>query len=150
MIFDALSHAHVYMRLSDHFEKAIAWLRETDLTVLPTGRHAIAGEQVYAMVQENTLCDWEAGKWESHKKYADIQMVISGREVIGFCDVASLAEAEYDAQKDLILYPEAAGQKATLAAGDMMILYPWDAHRPGIAPSQEERTVRKVVVKVLL
>ena len=44
-------------------------------------------------------------KFEAHKKYIDIQFIISGRERIGYADIATLEpDTEYDAETDAAFY----------------------------------------------
>ncbi len=151
MILDHVSHADTYASLGSRFALALEFLKRADLKDLPVGTYRVDGDNVYVMIQEIDLKDAGAGKWESHFRYADIQMPLCGRESIGF--------APAEGAKVLIPCPEGkdvqfldviSDRACTLEEGEMMILFPQDAHKPGIAPSQNERHVKKAVAKVLL
>ena len=54
----------------------------------------------------------------------------------------------YDAQKDVIKFDNSnPGLKVPCQAGDFMIFFPWDGHKPKAA-SGEPCEVKKVVVKI--
>lgn len=151
MIFDTLKNIERYRSLSRNFRTAIDYLLQTDLATMPPGRYQIAGDHVYIMVQQPTLIPWEQGRWEAHKRYADIQIVISGWECIGFmnADNAKIL-IPYNAVSDVLFYEENVGNRGILSAGQMMVFFPSDAHRPCIRPDDDEMSVHKAVVKVLL
>ena len=151
MILDHISHADTYLNLGSGFAKALEFLKRKDLADLPVGNYAVDGDKVYVMIQEAGLKDWDEGKWESHFRYADIQMPISGREVIGFGpteDARVLVPCPEG--KDVQFLDSPSERRCTLNKGEMMILFPQDAHKPGIAPSGSERHVKKAVAKVRL
>ncbi len=151
MILDHISHADTYAALGRGFALALGFLKREDVKDLPAGIYELDGKNVYVMIQEADLKDWDEGKWESHFLYADIQMPLIGRETIGY--------ARTDGADVLIPCPEGqdvqfldcpASLRCTLGDGDMMILFPQDAHKPCVAPSESERHVKKAVAKVLL
>ena len=151
MILDHISHAETYARLGRGFALAMEFLQRKDLMDLPVGNYAVDGEKVYVMIQEIDLKDWEEGKWESHFRYADIQMPVSGREVIGFGPAESARVlVPCPDGKDVQFLDSPSDRRCTLDKGEMMILFPQDAHKPGIAPSDSERHVKKAVAKVRL
>ncbi len=150
MIFDSIKHCDAYKKLSPAFEKAFAFLQKAETDSLPIGTYEIDGKRVYAMVQEPALRGWEECVWEAHRRYADIQYIISGEERLGFCDVDSLQISEaYDEAKDA-MFLTGEGGSAIAKAGDFMVFLPQDAHKPCIRPCPETLTNRKIVVKVLL
>ncbi len=149
MIYDQLINASVYRSLSPAFRAAFDYLAATDLAALPAGRHDVRGDEVYAIVQEIDLKPWSEGRWEGHRRYADIQLVLSGAEVMGFGDVDALTEdAAYDPQADLVFFRENEGQQVLVRAGEFTVFFPQDAHRPCIQPEDGAPNIRKVVVKV--
>lgn len=64
--------------------RALDFLKNTDLKVLPGGRHAIEGDMMYANVDDVETKLFEATKPESHRNYVDIQFMVSGEENMGF------------------------------------------------------------------
>ena len=149
MIKDRITNASLYSNLSKNLEKGFLWLTDTDLKNLPDGRYDIFGEQVYASVQ--TYETKEDAKYESHRKYIDIQYMIDGCERIGVTDLSNCSTCiEYDSDRDLEFYDiNVEEEYLELNKGEFLVLYPHDAHKPSISKTQKTR-VKKVVVKVAL
>lgn len=152
MIYDSLKNAGRYACLGENFRRAFDYLCANDLSALPAGRYEIDGDNVYLMIQEPTLKPWSEGRWEAHRRYADIQLVLEGCERIGYCVVDEDAEIEtpYAPETDTLFYTGVDGGSAVVKSGEMMVLFPEDAHRPCIQPAEIAAAVRKAVVKVLL
>lgn len=151
MIFDSIKNAARYASMSENFRRAFEYLSCTDLSALPAGRHEIDGDRVYIMVQDAALKPWNEGRWEAHRIYADIQTVIEGCERIGYASVEDApVDSPYAPESDLLFYKEMEGNSAIVRAGEMMVLFPSDAHRPCMQPAEGVSAVRKAVVKVRL
>lgn len=86
-------------------------------------------------------------EWESHKKFIDVFIPIEGSEIVYHNFMSNLVEGEYDAEKDLIVSEGPHASKITIHPGDILILYPEDAHKPGIQVDVPQKMV-KAVVKV--
>lgn len=147
MILDSLKNSGIYTGLDDRFSMAFNFLTETDFSSFPDGKVELKGNEVFAIVQSYESKPMEDSKWEAHRKYIDVQFIVDGTEQIGVAKVNSLTPAtEYDNEVDCILL-EGTGDMLTLSGGDFAILYPWDAHMPGVALNTPA-AVRKVVVKI--
>jgi biofilm protein TabA len=89
-------------------------------------------------------------KLEFHRKYIDVQYMASGEEVIGWASVERVTiTAAYDEEKD-IAFGTAPLSEVTplhLSAGQLVVLYPKDAHAPKLAAGKPSQ-VKKIVVKV--
>lgn len=146
MIADTLSNAHLYENLSPRIALAFDYLRGTDLARAPVGTCEIDGRRVYAMIQEYATLPRRQGTWEAHRRYIDLQYVVSGSERIGYARLGRLRPGVYDPAKDVV--PLAGtGDFLLLGPGGFMLLFPEDAHMPRIA-AREPAPVRKVVVKI--
>lgn len=149
MILDTLRQAHQYHALSPRFEKAFAFLKQvTDQT--PVGRHEIAGDDIYAFVQQHSTKPVSERQYESHRQYIDVQYVQRGREIIYWAPLPLLTNVTmpFDAEKDAALYgliPD--GVPVQVRAGQFALLFPEDGHIPSCAWDQPAE-VLKVVVKV--
>src|SRR5215212_8148883 len=84
---DVVEFAKQYHANKIYWDKAFAFLKEQDLNALSKGKHAIDGENVFATIQEAATKDFDSTKWESHRKYIDLQYVVSGEERMGVCPV---------------------------------------------------------------
>jgi len=130
-------------------ERAFEFLARTDLAALPLGRTDIEGTDMFLTVSEAETRAPAQVKFEAHRRYIDIQLVVRGQESIGYAPVASLVTAEpYDATKDIEFF-SVPQESATLAlrAGDFAVFAPGDGHRPSLH-LDGPHVSRKVVVKV--
>jgi len=66
-----------------------------DLKELPVGKYEIEGEQIFAMVSRVCGRRKESALLETHDKYIDIQLVISGTDVMGWKPRAASAGQDY-------------------------------------------------------
>ncbi len=107
------------------------------------------GDGMFALEQAYHTKSKDEGRWESHRQFIDIQVVVSGDEYIGLCEAARLTVSEdLTPFKDLIFYVATAeGSSLRLKSGEAAILFPVDAHLPGLRTHQQS-LVRKAVVKV--
>jgi len=146
MIFATLSHTARYERLGPRFARAFEFLHDTALAELAAGRHDIDGDKVFAIVSDYQTKTVEESRWEAHRRHVDVQCVASGSELIGVAPLESLALDPYDEDND-ILFASGDGQFVALVPGQFVVLFPEDAHMPGVSVAQPA-PVRKVVVKV--
>jgi len=130
-------------------ERAFEYLARTDLAALPLGRTDIEGDDIYVLLSEAETRGPEQVRFEAHRRYIDIQLVVRGQEAIGVAPAAGLVSVEpYDAAKDIEFFavpPESAA--LALRAGDFAVFSPGDAHRPSLH-LDGPHVSRKAVVKV--
>jgi biofilm protein TabA len=140
--------ARQYQANKEYWDKAFAFLKEHDLQTLAKGKYPIDGDNVFASVTEDPSKEFDKTGWESHRKYIDVQCVITGEEKMG---KSSLADATvikpYEASKDVANYT-APGTFYNVPAGTFIIFFPGDAHRPNISPDGNKKVVKKIVIKV--
>jgi len=130
-------------------ERAFEYLAKADLAALPLGRTDIEGDDVYVMMSEGETKPPEQVKFEAHRRYIDIQLVVRGQEAIGVAPVTALTTVEpYDPARDIEFFAvprEAAALE--LRAGDFAVFAPADGHRPSLH-LDGPHVSRKAVVKV--
>ncbi|MGD8781525.1 MAG: YhcH/YjgK/YiaL family protein [Ignavibacteria bacterium] len=149
MVFDSIKNADKYFGLGENFEKALKFLQQNDFTNLEPQKIEIDGDKVFAMVQSYNSKPLEKGRWEAHKKYADVQFVASGIEKMGYTHIDNTSEDEpYNEEIDLI-WLTGEGQFIEADANKFAVFFPHDAHMPQIEAG-ESVPVKKVVVKVLV
>jgi YhcH/YjgK/YiaL family protein len=105
MILDTLDNLEKYASLNPLFPKAIEFVKNTDLAALPLGRNEIMGDEIFANVMEVQPRTKEEVPVEVHRKYVDIQIPISGDEVMGYTPLCDLPQGEYSDANDVTLYP---------------------------------------------
>jgi YhcH/YjgK/YiaL family protein len=150
MIAGSIQHVEAQLKETPHLKEAIAFLKNTNLGALPEGRLEVNGTAVYVMVQSYETIPLESAKIEAHKKYIDLQFVCAGEEAIGWIPVSRLAETlEYNEAKDVFFGKAPLEQMSLvrLAAGELAVLFPEDAHAPKLRVSGPVK-VMKIVVKV--
>ncbi len=146
MIYDNIKNSTTYANLSPRFRQAFDYLKSTDLAALPVGRIELDGKNVYVLVQEYTSKLKEQGKWEAHRRYVDLQYIVSGVEKMGFASLDRMKLGDYNPDKDFQAL-SGEGVFLPLGPGDFMLLWPQDAHMPGMA-AESPVPVKKVVVKI--
>lgn len=148
MIIDRLEHAGLYCALHPRFSAAFHYLQSTDLANIAPGKYAIDGDALFAIVQEYDTMDSASEQMEAHKKYIDIQYMISGAELVGHALLnAHTVAKEYDAENDFMLCADAPSFFTRMDAGTFMVFFPTDLHMPCIKDGNSAK-VKKVVVKV--
>ncbi|WP_313579167.1 YhcH/YjgK/YiaL family protein [Lacrimispora sp.] len=151
MIFDSAKNLDFYRGLGvdGRYEKAVDFLKNTDLESLAPGKYEIDGKNVFANVTEYTTVPWEEAKYEAHHNYTDIQYMISGSETMTYARIDELNEkVPYNEEKDVVFYDnENPGLKVVVKAGEYMIFNPWDGHKPKAAAG-EPALIKKVIVKI--
>jgi YhcH/YjgK/YiaL family protein len=88
-------------------------------------------------------------RFESHRKYIDIQHVIIGAEQMSITPLSGRKEelAPYDPAKDVEFMTVSSTSSFEATPDKFFIFFPSDIHRPSVK-IDENKNVRKVVVKV--
>ncbi len=147
MIYDNIKNISRYFALGDNFKKALEYLSAADFMSIENGEYEINGKDIYAIVNEYQTKPLSAGKWESHKKYADIQFIVSGIEKMGFTETKkTIVLAEYDEDKD-VTFHKGEGQFINVEEKHFVIFFPNEIHMPSLAVNIPKQ-VKKVVLKV--
>lgn len=147
MIFDSIDNAELYSGLGEKFQKAFEFLKTTDFENLPLEKIQIDGDDIFAIPQKYSTKEESEGKWETHRKYIDIQYLVSGSENIGFVLADYLEELEpYDEEKDVEFF-SGEGDYVQIHEGEFAVFSPNDAHKPGLKIESTEE-VFKVVIKI--
>ena len=107
------------------------------------------GEGVFALEQAYQGKLPAEGRWEAHERFIDVQVIVSGNELMGVIDASRLTLAEdFRATRDLMFFaPREGGSTLRVGAGEVAVFFPVDAHMPSLADG-EPTLVRKTVVKV--
>ncbi len=146
MIIDRINKASLYYSIHPKFKQAFEYIQQIDADSIPAGRYEIDGESLYALIQEYNTKLKEQGVWEAHRRYIDLQYVVQGAEGIGYANIYHLQQDEYQASKDFLpLHGE--GNLVTVRSGSFVLLFPEDAHMPGMAVGASA-PVKKVVLKI--
>ena len=148
MILTTLAESDRYACLGPRIAAGLEWLRRMR-DVPEDGRHAIDGDDVFAIASSYETGPSTEKKFETHRLHIDLQYVADGHERILHAPAAGLPIAvPYDAAGDITFHAEpAASSSLLMRPGDLAVFYPGDAHKPGCMAGARH-AVRKVVVKV--
>jgi biofilm protein TabA len=150
MIYDRLENAACYFS-SDAWTKAIEYVRAAP-SDLADGVYPLVDDAVVARVMSYDTKHFQETVLESHKKFVDLQVLLSGRE---FGEVSTAGElivrAPYSEEKDVAFYfpdPIASYCRMTLEPARFAVFFPQDAHRTQLRVGSTSEAVKKIVVKI--
>lgn len=144
MVIDNLKNMRDYESLHPLFAKAFDYIEHTDLSALEPGKIVLIEGELFVNVFQWGAKTKEEAKLETHNEYIDIQVPITGVEVMGYTQRCDLPEAEYDAAVDMTLYDGMATDYITVKPGMFTLFFPEDGHAPGITPTG----LKKIIIKV--
>lgn len=139
--------AEQYHKNKAIWDKAFAFLRDSNLVTLKPGKYIIDGDNVYATITEAPSKEFDKSAWESHRKYIDLQYVIKGEEKIGVAPIETATVIKpYSESADGANYT-AEGQYYIAKPGTFFLFFPSDVHRPNIKVDGYD-VVKKLVIKI--
>lgn len=145
MIVDKLQNIEIYKKLP---KSVVSFIKSLDNNI-ETGRHEIS-DGIYANVEVYDTKPVTAGKFEAHRTYIDVQLLLSGEEYIYVDDVRLMtAGVQYSQEKDIEFYSNPVkGNRVKLDGSNFVVLFPHEAHAPQISVAESSSSVLKVVVKI--
>ncbi len=151
MIVDTLNNISLYSHLSPRLAKALQHLADTDFTQLDVGTYELDGKEIFVIVNDYQTQPKESEPFEVHRRYIDVQYVVSGEEEFGYLPLADQTPSKaYNEQHDYAEFDYELNKKEAafipLKAGMFALFFPQDMHMPGISTAPQ--AVRKVVIKV--
>ena len=148
MIYDRFENLNLYCRPGSRLHRALVFARDVARTV-PDGRIDIDGDRLYASVATYETGSKDERRFEGHRKYIDVQVLLDGEESIEVSLDKDLPTLEaYDEKRDVMfLKPPQHVASLVMKPGCFGVFYPNDIHRPG-CHLREKRRVRKIVMKV--
>jgi YhcH/YjgK/YiaL family protein len=140
----------------EHYHFGPAWKRAFEflMTLTPGAevkKYSLQGEEIFAQVASYETRTPETAVLETHRKYVDIQTVLSGSEKMECFSREGLAvDTPYDESKDAEFYKcsSPGPTRIDLSPGTFVMLYPQDAHMPGLMIEEKPELIKKVVVKI--
>ena len=147
MITDSIENAQKYYNLGLNFQKGFEFLIHADLQNLENGKYQIDGDDIFVSVQDYNTKPESEGKFEAHKKYADIQFIIKGEEKIGYTNIKNCTPTTFYDDANDIMFLDGKGDFITAKKNTFLIFMPQDAHMPCIS-IDASKYVKKAVVKV--
>jgi YhcH/YjgK/YiaL family protein len=146
MIVDKLENVVLYPQIPDYAKNFILNLSK-DISL---GKKILENDD-FANVETYSTKNFEDAKFEIHKKYIDIQLLISGNERIYIKHKNDIPEMpEYNAEKDIAFYSASLNNSdfVTLDGSNFVMIFPWEAHAPQVSLNNSQSEVKKVVLKI--
>ncbi len=116
-------------------------------------RYPLQGDDIFAIVMSYETKSPELALLETHRKYLDIQAVLVGAERFEcFSKDELMVDVPYDETKDAEFYKRTFPGPVSINAqpGTFIMLFPQDAHMPGLMIDDKAERIKKVVVKINL
>ena len=147
MVIDTLDNCGRYERLHPGFKAAFAFLKRPGIEATPDGRLDLDGPRLFALTQTYETNPLREGRLEAHRKYIDIQFIVSGEEHIGYSPLADQAAVKpFDTENDIGFF-DGEACFTLLRKGQFAIFFPHDAHLPGRC-TEKPAQVKKIVLKI--
>jgi biofilm protein TabA len=148
MIYDTFEHAGNYFSKDSLLYKAIIYAKELDPEI-SDGRYDVQGEDMFSLVMTYETSPAEERRFEAHKKYIDVQVILSGEETIGVTLENNLDPLEKYSKENDVIFLESPKDSSvlTMKPGYFAVFFPHDIHRPNCLLREAQQT-RKAVIKV--
>lgn len=164
MIYDNIKNIGLYKGISAALDVALDYIaavaERVEASALENGT-TLLEHGVKAIVSSYVTKEVNPKGYEAHLKYADVQFLLAGEEVMRCCPLEYLTPStEYDEAKDCRFYvDDLASHPASwsegidsavdlrLGAGYFAVVFPDDAHIPQLAAGTPAE-VKKIVMKV--
>ena len=146
MIFDSLKNMDNYKGIPRIY-RALEIIRDTDFSRLEDGTYEVDGFGFRYMLQSYTA-EKDNDHPEAHREFIDVQYLISGRERMGVGLVSDMTEEVEARPEGDIWFYHGPLDSITLQDDRFAVLFPNDAHAPGIVPPEGPAAVRKCVFKI--
>lgn len=154
MIYDGLDAIGLYRGLSRGLDVLIGWLEENDPATLPIGTTEIDGKHVFANVMNAKTRTLEDARYETHRKYMDVQVDLEGVEGFRTTPGEVVAQGDFDEVADkgyCIAAPTNDNElEGTLEHGRFVVFMVGEPHMPNLVVGDAEvGPIKKICFKVV-
>ncbi len=106
MVVDTLENLEKYASLNPLFAQAIDFLKSHDLQAMEIGKTELKGKDLFVNIAQTKPKTKEEAKLETHNEFIDIQIPLSGTEIMGYTAAKDCvpADAPYNAEKDITFF----------------------------------------------
>lgn len=145
MIYSDLKNGDFYAACDEKISACLAFAKKLGADT-PCGRYEVTDDVFVNVItyQPKPVCDAVA---ETHKRYADLQLILDGEEWMGCPDAASVSPAEeYNDEKDIALWSQKDIPLLPMRTGNWALFMPGEPHAPSL--KMKDCTVKKAVFKL--
>jgi len=155
MLCDSLDLWKTYVKgFSPLFQVAFPWIQKAIKGTLPAERYDLQ-DGMYALVQKYETKSLEEAKFENHRKFIDVHLVVQGVEWIYWTKAKNFLQIEkYSDKNDVEFFTAKPSPNIfshlAIEPGIVAIFWPGDWHLPCITPQTDNKpqNVTKIVVKI--
>lgn len=135
--------------LPDIFQQVMTFLNSIDPQTIAPGTHLIQGKDIFANVECGKGKALQERRFELHRRYVDVQMLLTGHERQDYATSAAGDVLEDRLEKDDVAFYDVTGQIHSLRMhpGMFVIYFPGELHAPGLQDG-DNKDYKKIVVKV--
>lgn len=146
MVLSTLQDCGRFEVLHPLFKKAFDYVKSHNLLDAPLGRIEVEGDALFINNSNPECVKVEKQVLEVHRKYIDIHVLLEGEETVGWKPLSDCRNETkpYNEDEDCALYDEQAATYFKMQPGQILIVWPEDAHAPVIG----EGKIRKLIIKV--
>ncbi len=146
MIVDKLEHLSLYESVVPEFKAVAEYLAKNDVASFEEGSYEVCTGIVINISEYEPYT--EGDKWEVHRKYADLQIVLCGNEKMDCKSTLDCEGGVYNEEDDFMFMDSVTDNITSIYAlpGSFAYFAPHDAHRPGLKWNSDK--VKKAVVKI--
>ena len=147
MIYASLTDAPAYRGIHPRLDRVLSLLTSDFLETVGTQRQELEGEALYVTRFDVVSSADEARLFEYHRSYLDVFVTVRGCERVDLASPEALTLREQTGDYwGGSAVPE---QSVLLSPGRFLVLFPGDAHRPGMAAARPE-ALSRIVFKILI
>jgi YhcH/YjgK/YiaL family protein len=131
------------------FKKAFDFLKNTDFSKVEDGKITTEDPRLFFSLSSIKGKEPADAKIETHIKYIDIQVPVTGEESMGWKakdELATILEP-YNEEKDVAFYADTCTAYVKLHPGLFTIFFPEDGHAPGISQGDIRKIIAKIAVE---
>ena len=147
MIYGKLTDAKQYKGVHPRLDRALDLMTADFLQSVETERQLLEGDALFVTRFDVQTSTDEERLFEYHRRYLDIFTLTAGRERVDIATPEALTVQEQ--RGDYWGCKGSAEQHVILTPGSFLVLFPGDAHRPGMAALEPE-SISRIVFKILI
>lgn len=149
MIIDTIKNASLYYKTNKRFKMAFDFLETIDLKNASEGTFEVdRSGNIKSIISTNELKNESNALLETHRKYIDIHIPISGNEMFGWKSAKELINSagKYDFENDFELFYDKPSTFFTISPGNFVIFLLEDAHAPLIGAGILTKIIFKIAI----
>lgn len=151
MILDRVERYGQYGRCIPEIYEVIKFAEKVKKENTPVGKYPI--QNGFILVQEGETRKFDEADFEVHRKYIDIQILVSGTEYVEYADMQDLTtKVPFNEETDSE-WMSGNGCKIKITPDTFYILYPTDGHKPCCheeVPTNYKKVLAKIKIDKLI